>query len=218
MGYEPIDAEYESQIDAIYNGVLEDYYRSDSFQQDISRGVEEFIDERQKAFYIMNPTVAEPAFNLLTEARELLVLKHYGAAQVIAGAAAEVTLGDAILKPMVYGFVHSDTVAPMVVKIVKDTKQVSRFDALIIEIVSKFSGISLTDATGGSKKSLWEFVKNVGRQRNEVLHGEGLSSVTKEQAEEAIVMATTLFETVFPALLKNLGLHVHSAKICADSH
>jgi hypothetical protein len=218
MGYEPIDAEYESQMEAVYNGVLEEYFRSDSYHEDISRSIDEFINERQKSFYVMNSTVAEPAFNLLTEARELFVLDHYGAAQVMAGAAAEVTLGEALLKPMVYGFVHSDTVAPMLVKIVKDTKQLYRFEPLIIGIVSQFSGLSLTEATDGSKKSLWEFVKSVARQRNEVLHGEGLVNVTREQADEAISVATTLLETVFPALLKNLGLHVHGIKICGDSH
>jgi hypothetical protein len=217
MGYELIDAEYESQMDAIYDGVLEKYFRSDSYHEDISRAIEEFIDDRQKSYYIANPTVAEPASKLLTEARDLFALTHYGVAQVMAGAAAEVTLGDALLKPMVYGFSHSDTVAGLIVDIVNDTKHVYKFKALIIEIVSQFSGISLTSSTDGSK-SLWEFVRNVAKQRNQVLHGEGLLTVTKEQAEEAIVVATTLVETVFPALLARLGLHLHGVNICADSH
>ncbi len=51
-----------------------------------------------------------------------------------------------------------------------------------------------------------------------VLHGEGLSSVTREQADEATAVAATLLETVFPALLKNPGLHVSGVKICANSH
>ena len=218
MGYEPIDAELEAQMDAIYDGVLEQYYRSDSYHEDVNRGIEEFIGDRQKSFYIQNPTLAEAAFSLLSEARELFALDHYAAAQVMAGAAAEVALGDALLKPMVYGFVHSDTVAPMVVDIVKNTRQLYRFEALVIEIVSQFSGINLRSKIGTSTHSLWESVKAVAMQRNEVLHSDGLSKVTREQAEHGLEVATTLLETVFPALLKNLGLHLHGARICADSH
>jgi hypothetical protein len=106
---------------------------------------------------------------------------------------------------MVYGFVHSDTVAPMLVSVVKNARQVYRFEALVIEIVSQFSGISLTSAAGDSKRSLWESVKTVAKQRNEVLHGDGLLKVTRDQAEEALAVATTLLETVFPALLTTLG-------------
>lgn len=135
MGYEPIDAEYEARLDNIYNGVLEEYRNSDSYYEDINRGIDEFISDRQKSFYIEKPTVAEPAFHLLVEARELFALGHYAAAQVIAGAAAEVTFGDALLKPMVYGFVHSDTVAPMVAKIIEDARSVWKFENLLVELI-----------------------------------------------------------------------------------
>ena len=218
MGFEPIDAEYESQVDAIYNGVLEEYFASDSYAEDMNRGINEFTADRQKSFYIENPTVAERAFNLLTEARQLFALDHYAAAQVMAGAAAEVTFGDALLKPMVYGFVHSDTIAPIVADIVESARQVYKFKALLVAIVSEFSGISLTAATQGSNQSLWDSVDKVRGQRNLVLHASGLLKVSREQAEEALTLAAVLLESVFPAVLKTLGLHLHGASVCADSH
>lgn len=218
MGYEPIDAEYESQMDAIYNGVLEEYYASDSYAEDMNRGIEEFISDRQKSFYIKNPTVAESARNLLTEARQLFALDHFAAAQVMAGAAAEVTFGNALLKPMVYGFVHNDTIAPIVADIVESARQVFKFKALLVAIVSNFSGISLTAVTQGSNQSLWDSVDKVRGQRNVVLHASGLLKVSREQAEEALALAATLLESVFPAVLVTLGLHLDGARVCADSH
>jgi DNA-binding MurR/RpiR family transcriptional regulator len=84
MGYEPIDAEYEAQMDAIYDGVMEHYYGSDAYAEDLNRGIEEFTTERQRSYYVENTAVAESAFNLLAEARELFHLGHYGASQVMA--------------------------------------------------------------------------------------------------------------------------------------
>jgi hypothetical protein len=219
MGYEPIDAEYEAQMEAIYDGVLAEYRNSNDYYEDIGRGIDEFISDRQKSFYLEKPAVAEPAFNLLTEARELFTLSHYAAAQVMAGAAAEVTFGDALLKPMVYGFVHSDTVAPMVAKIIEDARSVWKFEALLIEIVLRFSGIDITTfAPLGSNETLWQSVKSVRGKRNEVLHRGGLAAVTREEAEQAIVVAATLIETVFPAVLNSLGLHLHGVNACANPH
>jgi hypothetical protein len=216
VGYEPIDAEYEEQMNAVHDGILEEYRNSDAYYEDINRGVDEFIAERQRSFYIEKPAVAGPAFNLLAEARELFALDHYAAAQVMAGAAAEVTFGDALLKPMVYGFVHSDDVAKMVADIVENARSVYKFKALLVGIVSRFSGIDLTATAPGSNKSLWKSVDEVREQRNAVLHGDGLLKVTREEAEHALAVATTLLEIVFPAVLHSLGLHLHGTSACAN--
>jgi hypothetical protein len=118
---------------------------------------------------------------------------------------------------MLYGFVHSDTLAPVVADIVENARQVYKFKALLVAIVSEFSGISLTSAVQGLRSSLWDSVDNVRKQRNVVLHGNGLPKVTREDAEEALTLATTLMETVFPAVLANIGLHLHNATVCANS-
>jgi hypothetical protein len=216
VGYEPIDAEIEAQQEAVYHGVLEDYRNSDSYYEDINRGIDEFIADRQKSYFLENPLVAQPAFDLLTEARGLLLSKHYAAAQIIAGAAAEVTFGNVLLKPMVYGFVHSDTVAQMVADIVENARSVFKFKTLLVAIVSQFSGIDLI-APDSSGKSLWNSVDDVRSKRNAVLHGNGLTKVTNEEAEQALAVATMLIETVFPAVVGSLGLHLHGIEICAKA-
>jgi hypothetical protein len=152
----------------------------------------------------------------LTEARELFALNHFAAAQILAGAAAEVTFGNVILKPMVYGLVHSDTAAPILVEIVENTRQVYKFKALIVEIISQFTGINLFSKLTDGQKSLWESVDSVREQRNRILHGDDLSIIKKEEVEHSLTVATILLETVFPALLKTLGLHLHEVRICTD--
>jgi len=219
MGYEPIDAEYEMQMDAIYDGVLEQYYNSDAYHEDISRGIEEFIDERQRSFYLEKPDVAKPAFDLLGQAGELFNMGQYGAAQVFAGAAAELTFGDALLKPMVYGLAHSDTVAPVLAGIIENARSVHKFKALLVAIVSEFSGIDLTaNVASLSNRSLWSYVDDVRRQRNAILHGDGLMKVNREDAELALTVASELFHKVLPSVLAKIGLHLHDATVCSKSH
>jgi hypothetical protein len=217
MGYEPIDAWYEEQQQAVYDGVLEAYRNSDEYAEDKWRAIEEFISERQKSYYLSNPLVAEPAFNLLEEARELYKLGHYPSAQVFAGAATEVGFGDILLKPIVHGFVHSDTFAPMIADIIEGARAVYKFKALIVHIVSEFSGIDLyTFKVGGSTDSLWKDIDAVRVQRNNVLH-KGNLAVTKEEAEHAILVAAALLEMIYPSVMKSLGLHLHNGiRVCGD--
>ncbi len=219
MGYEPIDAEYESKMEALYEGVLESYYGSDAYHEDIGRGIDDFIADRQKSYYLGHPTLIHPAEHLLAEARELFDLKHYASAQVFAGASAEIVFGDALLKPMVYGLVHSDTVAPLVADVIENARSVYKFKALLVAIVSEFSQIDLTaNSTDLNNQSLWSFVDGVRKQRNSVLHSDGFSKVNKEDAETAITASTQLLELVLPKVLDGIGLHLHGADVCGESH
>jgi hypothetical protein len=219
MGWEPIDAEIESQMDAIYSGVLDDYYKSDAYHEDIGRGIDEFIAERQKSYYLGHPSLIHPATRLLAEARELFDLQHYASAQVFAGAAAEIAFGDTLLKPMVYGLVHSDTVAPLVADVIENARSIYKFKALLVAIVSEFSQIDLTaNSSELNNQSLWSFVDGVRKQRNSILHSDGFSKVSKEDAETAITASSQLLEQVLPKVLAGIGLHLHGGEVCGDSH
>jgi len=48
MGYEPIDAWYEEQQEAISNRLVEEYRDSDEYAEGLSRAIEDFVSERQK--------------------------------------------------------------------------------------------------------------------------------------------------------------------------
>ena len=219
MGWEPIDAEYDSQMDAIYSGVLAEYYNSDAYHEDIGRAIDDFVADRQKSYYLNHPSLLHPAVRLLTEARDLFDIQHYASAQVFAGAAAEIVFGDALLKPMVYGLVHSDAVAPLVADVVENARSVYKFKALLVAIVSEFSRIDLTaNLPEINNQSLWSFVDGVRKQRNAVLHSDGFATVTKEDAERAITVSSQLLDLVLPKVLAGIGLHLHGADVCGDPH
>jgi hypothetical protein len=102
---------------------------------------------------------------------------------------------------MVYGLVHNDSIAPIVANIIENARAVYKFRALLIAIVSQFSGIDLTaNAKELGDKSFWSFVNDVREQRNTILHGDQLSKVNKEDAANAITGAAQLLENVLPAV------------------
>jgi hypothetical protein len=119
---------------------------------------------------------------------------------------------------MVYGLVHNETMAPEVAKIIENARQVYRFRALLVAIVSEFSGIDLNAPSASAKESLWKSVDKVREQRNDVLHRDGLLKVTRQEAEQSLALARTLLENVLPAVLASLGLHLHASRVCGDSH
>jgi hypothetical protein len=56
-----------------------------------------------------------------------------------------------------------------------------------------------------SNRSLWNYVDDVRRQRNAILHGDGLIKVKSEDAELALIVATELFDKVLPSILAKIG-------------
>lgn len=120
---------------------------------------------------------------------------------------------------MVYGLVHSDSVAPLVADIIESTRSVYKFKALLITIVSEFSQIDLNaNSAELNNQSLWGFVDAVRKQRNSVLHADGFSKVSKEDAETAITASGLLLDTVLPKVLAGIGLYLHAADLCGDLH
>jgi hypothetical protein len=218
MGYEPIDAWYEEAEQAAYDAAMEQYRDSGAYFEDMGRAIDDFVSERQKSFYVEHPLIAESSFNLLSEAKDLFALNHYSASQVFAGAATEVIFGEALLKPIVFGFVHSDTFAPMVADIIEGARSVYKFKELILHIASEFSGKDLHKfKVGTSSNSLWQDIDAVRGQRNKIVH-KGTLAVNKQEAEHSILVATTLLETIFPSVIKSLGLHLHDAiRVCDNS-
>src|SRR5512140_3489463 len=79
--------------------------------------VDNFTAERLCSFYAKEPTIAENPVKSLAEARLLLQTPHSTAAFLHAAVATEVVLKGVVLKPIIYGFIHSDTMAPLIVEL-----------------------------------------------------------------------------------------------------
>jgi hypothetical protein len=207
--------EYESRL---YDQILAQYHDSGQFFIDVDNEIDSHIDEivhghietRLRDFYLANPDTAKASIALLVQSQDLHKIGCYSPAQVFGGAAIEVTFKRVLFFPIVHGFVPIDSIAQMVVQVfTKSISEIGRFQGLLIHAISLFSSIDvLTFKPGSSTTSLWEEATQVRKQRNAILHE--AKSVSKEEAEQSILVAETLLDTVFPALLKTINLHRHS--------
>lgn len=187
------EARYEQWMEELY-----DEHRE--------QAIEEFTTERLQSYYVDNPMVAEAALRSLAEARNLLP-QHPTAAHIFAAIAIELGLKVTLFKPVVYGLVHSDSVAGVITDLVIGRTGVERFRNLLFKILSEYGGVDLEKfKRTESKKSLWEEIQVIQQRRNKIIHKAEI--VTDGEAKQAIEVASALLEELFPSVIRNLGLHV----------
>jgi len=204
----------------IYDAMYDDYVLEKEWQDvyaELSReAVTTFTVERLRSYYSAHPRVAEAALRWLAESRKLL-LEHSSAALVFAASALEVGLKETLLRPVVYGLVHAESVASLVAELTLRHTGFDRYRDLLFQILSQYGGVDLRDfSREGSHKTLWEEIKEVQSRRNDVLHRAEPASA--EDAARSIAVASTVLEVVFPAVVNSLGLHLHQeGRLCNES-
>lgn len=196
------EAAYEEAMEALYAEHKE-------------QAIEEFTDERLQSYYIAHPSIAEPPLRSLDQARKLL--PHYPtAAFVFAAIAIEVGLKVALLKPVVYGLVHSESIAGIITDMVIAHTGFDRFRKLLLHILSEYGGVDLDQfKRQGASKTLWEEMEEVRKRRNQIIHRAEIA--TDDESQKAIAVASSVLEELFPAVVKNLGFHTHkNGRVCND--
>ncbi len=201
-----------TQDEARYEAWMEELYEEHSKQ-----ALDEFRSERLQSFYLRNPSIAEPAVSALAEARALLDSSPRGAF-VIASSAVEVGLKIVLLKPIVYGLIHSEPLAGLVTDLVMAHQCMDRFSKLLFEMLRQYGGVDPDSyRRSGSSKTLWLEVQENIKRRNDVLHRADM--VNRSQAELAATLAAAVLEDIFPAVVSNLGFHLHERScICNEFH
>ena len=174
--------------------------------------VESFTQERLKSFYLDNPDVAEKAQKALSDSRRLLADGHPEAALVFAGTAIELGYKTALLRPMVSGLVHNETLADMIMGLTTEHTGLERFSKLLTAILAEFAAVDLKGfVRRGSDRKFWDEMTQVASERNSIVHkgnavGEGAANV-------AIEVAETLLDVLLPKVLRSIDLQIQSGKI-----
>lgn len=192
-----------------------DQYMAELYQEHKKEALQEFTTERLQSYFLKNPDLAVKAIRMLVEARQLLEASP-AAALVFASSAMELGLKMVLLRPVVYGLVHTDSTAGLVTDLTLAHVGMERFRNLLFRILTDHGGVDLPTLTRpGEAKTLWQEITEVGDERNRVLHrGEEAS---EEQAHRAINVAALLLENIFPALVARLGLHLHERmRVCGE--
>lgn len=196
------EAEYEEFMDRLY-------------EEHKEQAIEEFTAELLQTYYRSNELLAKPAFDALVEARNLMQTS-ITAAFVFSAIATEVALKETLLKPIVHGLVHAGSVASLVTDLVMGHRSMDRYKDLLLQILREHGGVDLLSyMRSGSGKNIWQEIKSVQTKRNHIVHSAEVAS--EEETSLALSVASTILETLFPSVIRKMGLHLHDGyRICAD--
>src|SRR3972149_1199498 len=171
--------------------------------------VEEFTLERLKSYYIENPALAEEPLRALSEARSLFY-KHAAASIIFSAIAIGTGLKLVLIKPIVFGLVHSEAAANIITELTITHTGLDRYKTLIFKILLDYGTIDFGSyVREGSSKTLWEEINDVQKMRNAIAHRAQLAIVRRDDAETAIAVASALLEDIFPKVINYLELHLH---------
>lgn len=199
-----LDAEAEGWYDQVY-------------AEGAERARDEFKIERLQSFYRANPRVALPALECLQEAKSLVGASNRGAV-MLATTSAELVVKAAILRPLVFGLVHSDSLALLVANSIVESRGVERLRDLLIEILKDVAGVDLKlFKRAEAKTSLWNEITSNQKTRDGVIHRG--SSATSDDADFAIAVAEGALKELLPAVLVGVNLHIHDdGLVCGEYH
>ena len=186
MSMTPDEAAYEEYMDKLY-------------EEHRKEAIEEFTDERLQSYYIDNKLLAKPSVDALSDAKKLINTNNT-ASFIFATIAIEVGLKTTLLKPIVYGLVHTESVATLITDLTLSSLSMDRYRKLLLKVLQDHGGVDLDSfKRAGSSKPLWEEIKEVQKLRNDVMHRAEI--VLKEKAEQALGIASEILETIFPTVI-----------------
>lgn len=173
-----------------------------------AQAIEEFTSERLQSYYLKNPDVAANAVSSFKEAKALLGHGHHAGCVVFAVTSIEQFLKAALLRPVVFGLIHMESLASLIVDVAMDQNGgLDRYKKLLAGLFKDLANIDLaTVRREGAQKSLLDEVRALQDQRNAIVHRG--AQATEEEAKQALDIAKSVFSQVFIHLLAALGLQI----------
>ncbi len=204
-----------SYEDIAHDAYLSELYEEQKYEEYRTEAIEEFTDERLKSYFLDNRLLAQRAVEALSAARALIGT-NVTASFLFAAISVEVGLKTTLLKPIVYGLVHAESVAGLVTDLAASHTGMNRYRKLLLEILQQYGGVDLdTFKRSGSHKALWEEIREIQSTRNSIVHR--AETASEEDAEQALGVAAEILGAIFPAVVKKLGLYLYDGfQICSD--
>ena len=189
----------DARFDEFWDQVSEELYPEHKEQ-----AIEEFTSERLQSFYLRNPDILAPGIRMYIEARELEE-NHPSASYVFATSAIELFLKSSLLKPVIYGLVHNESLAEIIVETALGSSGFKRYKKLLSGIFLEIVGIDINKVESiGSDKFLLQEASEVQDKRNNIIH-RGII-VDNKDAKFAIDVAYGILHNIINPMLLSIGL------------
>lgn len=186
------------------------------FEEYYDEAVRDFTEGRLKSFYLSHPTIAAPAASAAQYARELLP-EHAPAALLFAAISVELTWRVVVLKPLVAGIVHVDSLAEDIVeRAIPMTGGIERFKGLLPRVLKETTRVDfMSYRQPGQPDLLRDEINRIAKSRNQMMHaGVGCAP---ETASIAVDVADHMLLQFLPKLLDAIGLRIDGTCIIHES-
>lgn len=198
MSYDESDAARDEFYDAL---------RRELYEENKEEAIAGFTKDRLKSFYVQHPDVMRPAVDAIQEGNWQQSNQRHSAALIFHVSAVELLLKATLLKPVIYGLVHNEALAEVVVRHTLGQTGFDRYEGLLAELFRTLANVDLNEIKReGQSKKLLEESKILQSARNKVIH-QGAGSIA-EEAETARLVAVAVFEMIVRPMLYSLGLTV----------
>lgn len=194
--------EYDAAMDEMYDRIGRELYPEHKAQ-----AIEEFTAERLRSFYLENPKVMRPAIDAFKQAKVLCEANHFGAALVFYVTSIELFLKATLLKPVVAGLIHNDSLADVIVEHALGQSGFDRYKSLLAKLFSDIAKIDLNEIRrDGASKPLLDEALEIQKIRNKIIHqGASCNEVDANLAKD---IASLIFSRIVIEMLNALGLYV----------
>jgi hypothetical protein len=183
-------------------------YHEELYENELKeRAIEEFTEERLTSFYFEHPDILRQSFEILRESK--LVLEHSPSASLLLSCSCiEVSVKSGILKPIIYGLVHSEVAADIIANTSIKQTGLDRFRDLLAKLISNVASFDIKTYTrSGASKTLWNERADIQTIRNKIAHQ--AQKCTKDQAELSINVAESFLKELIPNILSALNLEIN---------
>ena len=194
--------EQDAAMDEFYDQISKELYPEHKEQ-----AIEEFTQEKLKSYYLQNPGVMRPAVEAIEEGNWQLGQKRYSPALVFYVTAIELLLKATLLRPVLYGLIHNEGLAEIMIKHILGQTGVERYENLLAQLFDNLADIDVKNISReGTKTKLFVECRELQRVRNNVIH-QGQSCAEKD-AEKGKLVSVAVFEQIVRPMLYSLGLTV----------
>ena len=202
---------HDAAMDAAY-----DHWSEELYPEHRDQAIAEFRRKRLRSYYLDHKDLLVPAARNFRSAEALSRAGHSAAAIVFAASAVELFLKACLLRPVVAGLVHSETLANVLVESALSQTGFKRYMKLLTALFKDLADqdIAKIVRVGASKPLLGE-ISALQQHRNDIAH-DG-SDAAPEQAAVAVSIARAVFDEVLAVVLAKLGVTVLPGGGLADA-
>ena len=176
----------------------------DEFYDEVRReAIKDFTSERLQSYYDKHPDVMRPAVLAISEGRWQREQAHFEAAVVFFTSAVEMLLKATLLRPVIYGLVHSEALAEAIVQRAMSDLSLDRYTDLLAELFLVLAKVDVKAVrrSESSPKTLLNDCKDLQNIRNGIVHrGE---KATAEQAKFACQRFVSSLRSFLPASFRS---------------